>query len=241
MSSPPRRSASGPASPSTTPPLAAATVPVPSLALLERLAPLRPVPEAPDLRAHQADDPVALWEAWEAECGRRCEPPFWAVVWPAALAFLRALADGGVVVRGRSLLDVGCGGAVAALAAARAGAGRVVANDLDPVALYVAGRNAAADGRALETDARDRTAGAPDEPFDLVLAADLFYQRSRAAGLLDGLRAWRRAGSEVLLADAGRPFAPREGLELLGDYDVPAHPWADGATRRRVRLLRLGP
>ena len=218
---------------------------VPSLALLERRAPLRPVPEVSELWAHQADDPVVLWEEWEAECGERCEPPFWSIVWPGALAFVRALADGTVELRDRALLDVGCGGGVAALAAVRAGARRVVANDIAPAALFVAGRNAAAHGLGLELDGRDRLTGVAagtgngGGSFDVVLAADLFYQRSRAVGLLDGLRAWVRAGSEVLLADGGRPFAPAEGLELLGEYDVPAHPWADGGFRRRVRLLRL--
>ena len=50
-----------------------------------------------------------------------------------------------------SLLDVGCGSAVLALAAARLGFGPIVAVDDDPVAVEVAGANAVLNGVALET------------------------------------------------------------------------------------------
>ena len=50
-------------------PAALQSVPVPSSALLARLAPLTPVPGRPDLVAHHAPDVMALWQAWEEECG----------------------------------------------------------------------------------------------------------------------------------------------------------------------------
>ncbi len=53
------------------PPAALRPVPVPSAALLARLAPLTLVPGRPDLVAHDAPDVFALWQAWEEECGHR--------------------------------------------------------------------------------------------------------------------------------------------------------------------------
>ena len=50
-------------------PAALRPVPVPSSARLARLAPLPPVPGRPDLVAHHAPDVMALWQAWEEECG----------------------------------------------------------------------------------------------------------------------------------------------------------------------------
>lgn len=44
-------------------PAALLPVPVPSSALLARLAPLTPVPGRPDLVAHHAPDAMALWQA----------------------------------------------------------------------------------------------------------------------------------------------------------------------------------
>src|SRR2546421_785479 len=70
-------------------PAALQPVPVPSAALLARLAPLTPVPGRPDLVAHHAPDLFALWEAWEAACGAQQGVPFWAVVWPAARLLAR--------------------------------------------------------------------------------------------------------------------------------------------------------
>jgi predicted nicotinamide N-methyase len=88
-------------------------VPVPSAALLARLAPLTPVPGRPDLVAHHAPDVFALWEAWEAECGAPQAVPFWATVWPAAQLLARVLQAESAWVRGHTVLDLGCGGGAA--------------------------------------------------------------------------------------------------------------------------------
>jgi len=47
-------------------PAALQPVPVPSSALLARLAPLTSVPGRPDLVAHHAPDVIALWQAFVA-------------------------------------------------------------------------------------------------------------------------------------------------------------------------------
>jgi ribosomal protein L11 methyltransferase len=78
---------------------------------------------------------------------------------------LRALQRIGV--QGRSVLDVGTGSGVLALAAARLGAARVLAIDVDPDALSNALANAAMNGMAAEVefrqqDFRDGTAGAAE-------------------------------------------------------------------------------
>lgn len=72
---------------------------------------------------------------------------------------------------GHTLLDVGTGSGILAIAAALLGAGRVVALDVDPVAVRVAGENARANG--VEGRVRVRRGEVADEPdaaYDLVLA-----------------------------------------------------------------------
>jgi ribosomal protein L11 methyltransferase len=59
-----------------------------------------------------------------------------------------------------SLVDVGCGSGVLAIAAARLGFGPLVALDADPVAVEVTRANAAANGVALEAHLVDATTGA---------------------------------------------------------------------------------
>ena len=91
-------------------------VPVPSSALLARLAPLTLVPGRPDLVAHHAPDVFALWQAWEDECGAPQTVPFWATVWPAAQLLARVVQAEPAWVRGQTVLDLGCGSGVAGIA-----------------------------------------------------------------------------------------------------------------------------
>jgi len=64
----------------------------------------------------------------------------------------------GALPRG-SLLDIGCGSGVLAIAAARLGFAPVVAMDVDPDAVDATARNAAANGVSIEIILRDALAG----------------------------------------------------------------------------------
>ena len=132
--------------------------------------------------------------------------PYWAELWPSGAALARRVA--GRALRGARVLELGCGLGLPSLAAARAG-GRVLATDWSPQAVELLERNAERNAVGLEAlraawdaDAallRDRG------PWDLVLAADVLYERRNVALLLDLLPA---LGAEVWLADPGRPPLP---------------------------------
>jgi predicted nicotinamide N-methyase len=130
--------------------------------------------------------------------------PYWSVLWRSGVALARELDS--VALRGLRVVELGCGLAVPSLVAARAGAA-VLATDADPEALALVARNARANGVRLETAAVDWAE--PDElvaraPFDLVLAADVLYERAGVAQLLSLLP---RLAPEAWLADPGRPAA----------------------------------
>jgi predicted nicotinamide N-methyase len=129
--------------------------------------------------------------------------PYWAELWPAGLALARALPDD---LEGVRVVELGCGLAVPSIAAARAGA-TVLATDACAEALTLASRNARANGVRIETATVDWAE--PEElvrrgPFDLVLAADVLYERSGVAALLSLLP---RLAPEAWVADPGRPAA----------------------------------
>jgi predicted nicotinamide N-methyase len=64
---------------------------------------LRPVPLAPRIRLHLADEPVGLWENIEAASGQNgIDPPFWAFAWAGGQALARYLLDHPEAVRGRT-------------------------------------------------------------------------------------------------------------------------------------------
>jgi len=134
--------------------------------------------------------------------------PYWAELWPSGVALARALA--GRSLRGARTLELGCGLGAASIVAALAGA-RVLATDWSPGAIALTERNAARNGARLRT-ARctfEDTPGLEGEhAWDLVLAADVLYERRNVALLLDVLPRLLARGGEILLADPGRPATP---------------------------------
>jgi ribosomal protein L11 methyltransferase len=89
------------------------------------------------------------------------------------LRALDRLAEQGFV--GRSVLDLGCGTAVLAMAAARIWPGVMLASDIDAVAIEVAEVNVAANGlsgrvRCVEAEGLDHPQLQAAAPFDLIFA-----------------------------------------------------------------------
>jgi predicted nicotinamide N-methyase len=156
--------------------------------------------------------------------------PYWSVLWRSGVALARELE--GVPLRGRLVVELGCGLALPSLAAARAG-GDVLATDEEAEALTLLARNADANDVDVETATVDWAE--PGElvgrgPFDLVLAADVLYERASVALLLALLP---RLAPEVWLADPGRPAAGAF-LEQAGrSWNVETH------VRGVVRIHRL--
>jgi len=138
--------------------------------------------------------------------------PYWAELWPSGIALARALD--GRALRGKRVVELGCGLGVPALVAARAGA-RVLATDWAPEALELLERNAVRNGIALRTARVDWREPAPllaEAPWDLVLGADLLYEARNGEPLLALLP---RLGGEAWIADPGRATA-EEFFERAG-------------------------
>jgi predicted nicotinamide N-methyase len=157
--------------------------------------------------------------------------PYWAVLWRSGVALARELDD--EPLEGLRVVELGCGLGAPSLAAARRRAS-VLATDESAEALELVERSARANGLRLETAALHWAA--PDAllehaPFDLVLAADVLYERPAVAQLLSLLP---RLAPAAWLADPGRPAADA--------FMEQAHRRWHVKTRERgvVRLHRLG-
>ena len=103
----------------------------PSKKLLSEFSPLKPLPKHHELVAHQAGDVFVLWDAWEKESGRERKITFRAAVWPGGVSLAHYLLSNSHIVSGKFVLDIGCGGGIAAIAASCAGAQKVIANDIE--------------------------------------------------------------------------------------------------------------
>jgi predicted nicotinamide N-methyase len=129
--------------------------------------------------------------------------PYWAELWPASLALAAALPD----VMGLRVVELGCGLGVPSLVAAARGA-EVTATDWAGDAIDLLRENAA--GNELEVRAEVRDWREPwDESFDLVLAADVLYERRNVEPLLARLR---ELAPVAYVGLAGRPYE----AEFLG-------------------------
>jgi predicted nicotinamide N-methyase len=131
--------------------------------------------------------------------------PYWSVLWRSGVALARDAGD--ERLRGKRVVELGCGLGVPSLAAARAGA-TVLATDSEPDAVELVARNAELNGVELEAAVVDWTSPAVTEelaargPFDLVLAADVLYERPTVARMLSLLP---RLAPAAWLADPARP------------------------------------
>ena len=179
----------------------------------------QPVPDVPGLRLYMGSDVMALCALTGSELGR-ADPdlPYWAFPWAGGLAVARHLVEHPREVAGRRVLDVAAGSGLCGFVAARAGALRVVANDIDPLAEAAVWLNARANRLDVGFVGRDLSGEQPAE-VDVILAGDVCYQPAMAASLLPWLAAAAASGIRVLLGDPGRAYLPA-GLERLATYRV---------------------
>jgi len=177
--------------------------------------PLVPAPCVPEITLHTARPSSGLWRL----LGPGAHSPYWAYPWAGGAALARHFLDHPEVVRGRSVLDLGAGSGLVAIAAAKSGARRVIADDIDPLATIATKLNAAANGIDVSVVEDDLTEGPPPQ-VDIIAAGDLFYNRQLALRVTAFLDRCLTSGIEVLVGDPGRAFLPYQRLRPIADYAV---------------------
>ncbi len=196
-------------------------------------------PLVPEIALHLVTEITPIWQAsehWLA--AQNIEPPFWAFAWPGGQALARHVLDDPALVAGRRALDFAAGSGVAAIACARAGAARVEAAEIDPMAAVAIGLNAATNRVAVTPLATDVVGAACR--WDLILCGDVCYEAPMTARILPWLRRMAEQ-AEVWIADPGRAYLPREGLARFAQYRVPTSLELEDRAERIVVLYRLGP
>jgi len=176
-------------------------------------------PLVPEIKLHLATELVPLGQLTEEELeARGVPPPYWAFAWAGGQALSRYVLDHPQIVAGKTVLDFGSGSGLVAIAAAKAGAARVTAADIDSFARAAIELNATANG-AIVNATTDDLIGA-DGNWRVILVGDMCYERPLAERLLAWLTEQARRGATVLLGDPGRSYFPKSGVERLDTFRV---------------------
>jgi len=186
------------------------------------------------------DEAVAVEDRRKAGDSSAVDPPrvpYWAELWESAIALARVLSRHSLA--GKSVLDLGCGMGLAGAAAAAMGASVLLA-DIEPQALLLARLNTA----PWQTRVRARRVNWQldnlNERFDLILGADILYEKDQWPFLDDFWKAHLSDGGELMLGEPGRQtgdafpaWATERGwrIEQTTEPIIPAG--------KRVRIFRL--
>ena len=195
-------------------------------------------PHVPEIRLHLADEAHDLWQKTEEELERiGLPPPFWAFAWAGGQGLSRYVLDHPAIVKGRRVLDFASGSGLVGIAAAKAGATSVLASDIDPFCAVAIRLNAKANAEELEyteVDCIDT-----DNGWDVVLAGDVFYDRSFADRLIPWFERLSARGAQVLVGDPGRSYLPKDKLIPLAVYAVPVTRVLEDAEVKRTTVWRF--
>jgi predicted nicotinamide N-methyase len=139
--------------------------------------------------------------------------PYWAEIWPSGIALAAAIAHRPERIRGRRVLELGCGVGITAAIALVHGACLTV-TDYAPESLLLA-RMTCLRHTGREPDAtrqinwRDPSIAdlTAEGRYDVILGADLLYERRDVAPLLGAIDALLAPTGALWLAEPGRPPA----------------------------------
>jgi predicted nicotinamide N-methyase len=196
-------------------------------------------PMVPEIALYLASEITPIWQASEAHLAATgVAPPFWAFAWPGAQALARHVLDNPGLVAGRRVLDFAAGCGLAAIACARAGAAVVQAAEIDRLAIAAIGLNAAENRVAVDSLAGDVVGAAC--AWDVILCGDVCYEAPMTAHIMPWLRRMAACGATVWVADPGRAYLPRAGLDAFATYVVPTTRELEDRENRVVTLYSIG-
>ncbi|MEL6256383.1 MAG: methyltransferase domain-containing protein [Bacteroidota bacterium] len=135
--------------------------------------------------------------------------PYWAELWPSAIAMGRYLSEHPDLVEGRTVLEIGCGLGLSGMLAHTLG-GKVILSDYLPAALELADfnwrKNFAEEPQLLQLDWREVK---EDQAADVILAADVAYEERAFDPLIKAFKILMQPNSKLILTEPNRQIAKK--------------------------------
>ncbi len=197
-------------------------------------------PHVPEIQLYLASEAHELWLKTEEELEAiGLPPPFWAFAWAGGQGLARYVLDHPETVKGKRILDFASGSGLVGIAASQAGAAKVTAADIDPWSQTAVQLNAAANSVSLDFNETDLIGQNVDA--DVVLAGDVFYDKSFAGALVPWFETLAAEGKDVLVGDPGRTYLPKDRLEFCAVYEVPVTRALEDSEVKKTTVWRFRP
>jgi predicted nicotinamide N-methyase len=195
-------------------------------------------PHVAEIRLYLADEAHDLWLKTEEELEAiGLPPPFWAFAWAGGQGLARYLLDRPDVVADKRVLDFASGSGLVAIAAMKAGAASVLAADIDPWTGTAIKLNSRLNDVEIGFTSENRL-GRPIDA-DILLAGDVFYDKSFADALIPWFTALVAEGKTVIVGDPGRSYCPKHLMAPLATYQVPVTRALEDAEVKRTTVWRF--
>jgi predicted nicotinamide N-methyase len=135
--------------------------------------------------------------------------PYWAELWPSSLALAEFIIEIKEMINRKNILEIGCGLGLAGIAATACGA-QVLFTDYDPYALEFTQTNFRRNfKRPAAVQSMDWRKPACLKPFDLILGADVLYEKRWLTAVLGVIGQCLKPGGTALIAEPNRSIAGR--------------------------------
>lgn len=132
--------------------------------------------------------------------------PYFGILWPSSIALSQYLADHPELIKGKTILELGCGLGLPSMVASHLG-GEVLATDYHPdVEEYFLRNCRHSSIRCNYQRLNWREASESIGKFDVVIGSDVLYESKHPKEVALGLLKFVRPGGTIILSDPGRAY-----------------------------------
>lgn len=213
--------------------------------ILVNTSPL-PCLNIPAIKLYQANEVHDLWHKTQAEMEKiNLPPPFWAFPWAGGEALALYILKHPEIVRNKKVLDFAAGSGLVGIAAKKAGALSVLANDIDPFACEAILLNAHLNDVSIQiengnlADHNGTWQKFGQEPWDVILAGDVFYDKKMSETVLGWFRQFDTAKTTILTGDPERAYLPQEFMEKKAVFQLATSKAIEDCHFKNVTILQL--
>ncbi|MGD9487766.1 MAG: methyltransferase [Calditrichaceae bacterium] len=141
--------------------------------------------------------------------------PYWAELWPSAIAISRFIAAHPALISTKSVLELGCGLGLSSLFIALQNPASLLLTDYEQPALEMSLRNFKLNKLSLpETRILDWRQPELDRLFDVIIASDILYEKRFFHPVISLLGKFLEPGGLIIIAEPNRNIA-KEFFKML--------------------------